>query len=104
MNNKIRMELLNEICEVIPYEQIFDSLSTDEHEVIWEKDGVTIYAVPNYGYADIIGLTPAEFNTLEEIFNDKVKREQLLAADRAERKRKALINLYYMLHPEEWEG
>lgn len=107
MNNEIRYDLINKIYEklqTLQFNEIYDSMSIDNHELIAVIDGVEIQYVPDYYYVDIIGLSHPEFNTLEQMIQDQNKREQILEAQRAERKRKALINLYYMLHPDEWTG
>lgn len=60
--------LLDEMLTILTnncIDSIYDSISSDEHELLWSKNGVEIHEAVGYGYADIIGLSAFDFNRLK---------------------------------------
>lgn len=61
-------ELLNTII-AHDCDSVYDSLSIDDHELIWKKQRVEAHYAYDYGYVDILNLHPKQF----EYIQNKIK-------------------------------
>jgi hypothetical protein len=65
---KLSQEDLNEIIEVVKdamCDSVYDSMSIDDHELLWSKNGVEVHNAIGYYYADILGLDDEQFTYIE---------------------------------------
>lgn len=67
---KLNDEDLNDLLNTVKSQcdSVYDSMSIDSHELIWSKNGVEAHLAIGYGYADIIGLDPEQFEHIRKSF------------------------------------
>lgn len=73
IRTKLPQEDLEEIIQILNdhmIDSIYDSMSIDDHELLWSKNEVEVYEAIGYGYADILGLDGDDFTKLEEMLKE----------------------------------
>lgn len=69
---KLNDEDLNDLLNTIkPHcTTVYNSLSIDDHELIWSKHGVEAHLAYDYYYVDILNLDETQFNYIHEIISN----------------------------------